>query len=301
MSSAGLCVTKRQEGGTESTREQTEPGNAALSLQEAAHLSYTIHMSKDDSEEETCSGSGLECLRSLLHGGHHRGRHSWVLIKPPRLLGARGAPPRSRQPAPLSPRGQVSTLGQIPRINAEKPPGFLCSRRSWRRGQSSAGRHPTSAPRDLVSPLPLATGATRHSPSVTPSPQPPSRKEGKATTCRLIPPQISQLWLPRPLQGQDELRGPAQRQHFRTHSNALGKAAPRPPSTGSSPAEHIPPVGFSFSQTLNKTAAHRRCSCPWRGSGNHPGGLVERSQLPEPGRDFVLFKQHGDLRSRRIC
>lgn len=86
-----------------------------------------------------------------------------------------------------------ATLGQIPRRNAEKPPCLLCPRRSWRRGQSSAGRHPASAPRDSASPLPLAAGSIRHSPSVTPSLQPPSRKEGKPTTRRLIPPpKISQ-------------------------------------------------------------------------------------------------------------
>lgn len=221
------------------------------------------------------------------------------MTQPPRLLGARGAPPRSQQPAPLSPCGQISTLGQLPRINAEKPPGFAVQQEELEALAELCWPSPHICTPGLG--VPTAFGHRSRSAQPLCNPQPSAERRGKPPHADLSPPQISQLWLPRPLQGQDELRGPAERQHFRTRSNALGKAAPRPPSTGSSPAEHIPPVGFSFSQTLNKTAARCRCSCPWRGSGNHPGGLVERSQLPEPGRDFVLFKQHGDLRLGRIC
>lgn len=97
--------------------------------------------------------------------------------------------PRGASSQPRCPHaGRYPPWGSSPGLMPRSPQVLLCSKRSWRRWQSSAGRHPTSAPRDLVSPLPLATGAVWHSPSVTPSPQPPSRKEGKATTCRLIPP-----------------------------------------------------------------------------------------------------------------
>lgn len=126
-------------------------------------------------------------------------------------------------------------------------------------------------------------------------PLPLSRKEGKVPL-GLIPPNIvpgwTGRWLPHLLfEGRTNCRSPHDRTKYFRPSDALRKATPEWPSAGSSSAEHIPPLLFSFSPTLNKTTAvvfigRAALGITYAGPG-------------ERERGFVLLKQH--LISRRSC
>lgn len=110
------------------------------------------------------------------------------MTQPPRLLGARGAPPRSQQPAPLSPCGQISTLGQLPRINAEKPPGFAVQQEELEALAELCWPSPHICTPGLG--VPTAFGHRSHSAQPLRNPQPSTTKQkgGESHHMQTYPP-----------------------------------------------------------------------------------------------------------------